>query len=79
MSFILNKTSLIAFPLILDKGKKKNEESIKKILDKFLDKFYDLIFIIGNIDEDIELREIHKNYDHVYEVTVVSKNSSLNN
>lgn len=44
-----------------------------------MDKFYDLIFIIGNVDENVDLNDSHKNYDHIYEVTVISKNETLNN
>ena len=64
---------------MLDKGKKKNEESIQKLLNKFMDKFYDLIFVIGNVDENLVLNGVHLNYEHVYELTVVSKNQTLNN
>lgn len=64
---------------MLDKGKKKNEDLIQKMLDKYMDKFYDLIFVIGNVDENMSLNEAHKNYEHVFEETVISKNNSLNN
>ena len=38
-----------------------------------MDKCYDIILIVGNIDENINLNGMHPNYEHVYEVTIISK------
>lgn len=37
-----------------------------------MDKIYDVIFVLGNLDENVDLKYAHPNYDHVYETTVVS-------
>lgn len=44
-----------------------------------MDKNYDLIFIVGNVDENVELENAHENYRPIFETTVVSKKESLNN
>lgn len=73
ISMILNKTSIEVFPLTLHKGKHKNEKHIKKLLEKFMDKYYDVIFVIGNVDENLALQEVHPNYSHVFDYTVISE------
>lgn len=79
LSFILNKTSMEIFPLFFDKGKQKNEETIAKLLKKYLDKIYDLVFIVGSVDENIDLSKTHPDYEHVFENSVVSKKDGFSN
>lgn len=67
------------FPLFLDKGKQKNEEFIQKLLTKYMDKNYDMIFIVGNVNENVDLEKAHENYQPVFETTVISKKETLNN
>ena len=48
------------------------QDSTEKMLNKYIDKYYDFIFVVGSIEDGLELDNVNKNYTLVFEEAVKS-------
>ena len=72
-SFIISHYSIELFALSLEKQMFKTvQDSMQQIMDKYVDKYYDLIFVVGSIEDGLELDNINKNYTLIFEEAVKS-------
>lgn len=72
-SFIINQFSIELFALSLENQMFKTvQDSMQQIMDKYIDKYYDLIFVVGSIEDGLELDNINKNYTLIFEEAVKS-------
>lgn len=72
-SFIISHFSIELFALSLENQMFKTvQDSMQMIMDKYIDKYYDLIFVVGSIEDGLELDNINKNYALIFEEAVKS-------
>lgn len=70
-SFIINHFSIELFALSLENQMFKTvQDTMQQIMDKYVDKYYDLIFVVGSMDDGLELDNINKNYTLIFEEAV---------
>ena len=73
-SFILHQYSIELFAISLENQMFSNiQDSMTKLFEKYIDKYYDFIFVVGNIEDGLELDNIHKNYTLVFEEVVKAR------
>lgn len=72
-SFIINHCSIELFALSLEKQVFKSVQDVmQQLMDKYIDKYYDLIFVVGSIEDGLDLDNVNKNYALIFEEAIKS-------